>query len=91
MPNTTSAKKRLRQSEGRRSRNRAAKRSIRTQIRKVRELIAAGNAGEATTEVQTLAKKVDQAAAKGIVHPNLAGRIKSRISSRLKSLKTKTS
>jgi small subunit ribosomal protein S20 len=90
MPNTTSAKKRLRQSEDRRSRNRAAKRSIRTQIRKVRELIAAGNASEAATQVQALAKKVDQAAAKGIVHVNLAARVKGRISSRLKALKAKS-
>ena len=91
MPNTPSAKKSLRQDEGRRARNRSAKRSIRTQIRKVRELIAAGDATGAAAEYRTLGKRVDQAAAKGIIHANLAARIKSRASARLKSLKTAAS
>ncbi len=89
MPNTKSAKKRLRQNLVRRGRNRATKSEIKTQVRKVRETLAAGKHAEAETEFRLLAKKLDKAAASGIVHANLAGRVKSRISSALKSAKAK--
>ena len=41
MPNTPSAKKRLRQNVNRRARNRSTKTAIRTLTRKIRESIAA--------------------------------------------------
>ena len=47
MPTTKSAKKRHRQSLERRATNRATKSSIKTQIRKVREAIAAGDLAKA--------------------------------------------
>lgn len=88
MPNSVSAKKRLRQSLDRRARNRAARSALRTVIRKVRSTIATGDADASATEFRTLVKKLDQAAAKGILHANTAARIKSRISKAIKSLKT---
>jgi small subunit ribosomal protein S20 len=87
MPNTTSAKKRLRQNEARRTRNRAAMSALRTQIRKVRESIKSGNADESQTEFRSTVKRLDQAAAKRIIHPNRAARIKSRLSAAIKKLK----
>ena len=42
MPNTRSAKKRLRQNEVRRKRNRSAKSALRTQLRRVRDAVKAG-------------------------------------------------
>jgi small subunit ribosomal protein S20 len=89
MPNTKSAKKRHKQSLVRRTRNRAAKSSIKTQVRKVREAIAAGDATAAETELRVVAKTVDRAAAKGVVHANLAARVKSRLSAAVKSVKAK--
>lgn len=89
MPNTTSAKKRLRQNEVRRTRNRAAKSALRTGIRKVRELVAAGNVADSTDKFQALVKKLDQSAAKNTIHPNRAARIKSRLSAHIKALKKK--
>jgi small subunit ribosomal protein S20 len=89
MPNTKSAKKRLRQSLVRRSRNRAAKSTIKGHIRKVREAIAAGNVEAGETEFRLTVKKLDKAAAAKVVHANLAARIKSRLSAALKAAKQK--
>jgi small subunit ribosomal protein S20 len=87
MPNSPSAKKRLRQSLVRRSRNRARKSVLKSQIRKVRETIAAGDLAAAETEFRVAAKKLDKAAAAGVVHANLAARVKSRLSLAIKSAK----
>lgn len=87
MPNIKSAAKRLRQSRIRRTRNRAAKSSIKTQLKKVDDLLTSGNAAGATAEMPKTAKKLDQAAAKGIIHRNAAARLKSRLSRRLKTSK----
>jgi len=89
MPNTKSAKKRLRQSLVRRARNRDYKSALKTQIRKVREEIAAGNLEAGEMEFRLAAKRVDKAAAAGVVHPNLAARVKSRLSAALKAAKQK--
>jgi small subunit ribosomal protein S20 len=89
MPNTASAKKRHRQSEVRRLRNRAGRTAIKTQVRKVRDAVVAGNVEAGETEFRLAAKKLDQAAAKGLIHANVAGRTKSRLSSALKSAKAK--
>jgi small subunit ribosomal protein S20 len=86
MPNTKSAAKRHRQSIKRRDRNRAAKSEVKTQIRKVRELIAKGDGEAAATQFRLAAKTVDQAAASRIVHKNLAARVKSRLSAALKGV-----
>ena len=90
MPNTNSAKKRLRQNEVRRGRNRAAKSAIKTQIRKVREAVVAGAVEKGETEFRLVAKRVDNAAAAGVVHANQAARVKSRLSAALKAAKTKS-
>ena len=89
MPNISSAKKRLRQSLARRTRNRATKSELKTRIRKVLELSKAGDAEKTEAEFRTTVKKLDQAAAARIIHPNRASRLKSRISARLKSAKGK--
>ena len=87
MPNTHSAKKRMRQDEVRRVRNRAVKSTIKTQVRKVREAVTAGKLDEADTEYRLMAKRVDKAAAHGVIHANAAGRMKSRISAALHKAK----
>ena len=89
MPNTDSAKKRQRQGEVRRLSNRAKKSSIKTEIRKVREAIAAGNLDVAQTEFRTATMKLDKAAAHRVIHPNVASRSKSRLSAALKAAKQK--
>jgi len=90
MPNTRSAKKRLRQNLVRRARNRSIKRSVRTQCRKVREAVAAGDLEAAQTEFRLAAKKLDRAGSKNIIHRNAAARTKSRLSAKIKALKQAT-
>ena len=89
MPNTKSAKKRLRQNRVRRARNRSTKSAVKTQIRKVREAITAGDVKTGEAEFRLAAKRLDKAAAAGVVHVNLAARVKSRLSSALKAAKGK--
>jgi small subunit ribosomal protein S20 len=87
MPNIKSAKKRLKQSLVHRDRNRSARRAIRTDYKKVVEAVTAGNVELAETELRAVAKRVDQAAARKVIHRNAAARVKSRLSAKVKSLK----
>jgi small subunit ribosomal protein S20 len=87
MPNSVSAKKRLRQNLSRRERNRAQRAALRSQIRKVRVAIAAGDAQTAETEYRLLVKKIDRAASKNLLHSNTVARVKSRITKAIKGIK----
>lgn len=88
MPTTLSAKKRLRQNFTRRDLNRAAKSTVRTQIRKLRGAIADSDVEQSEALFRVATKKLDQAAAKNIFHPNKVARVKSRLSKAIKKLKT---
>jgi small subunit ribosomal protein S20 len=87
MPNTPSAKKRMRQDAVRRVRNRSTKSTLRSQLRKVREAIDAKQVETSETEFKTLVQKLDKAAAHKVIHKNRAARTKSRLSKAIKSLK----
>lgn len=89
MPNSPSAKKRQRTNEERRLRNRAVKHGVKTQIKKVTTAVAAGKITDGETEFRLATKKIDQAAAKGVIHKNAAARTKSRLSAKLKAAKGK--
>jgi small subunit ribosomal protein S20 len=78
MPHTHSAKKNLRKSEKRRLRNRAAKRTIRTHLKRFQAALD-GPLDVLRTEYNLAAKKLDKAAARRIIHPNLAARKKSQM------------
>jgi len=87
MPNTRSAKKRLRQNIVRRARNRSARQALRGQCRKVREAVHEGDIERAETEFKVATKKLDRAGAKNIIHRNAAARTKSRLSSAIRLAK----
>jgi len=89
MPNTSSAKKRMRQDAVRRTRNRATKSNLRAQLRKVRAAIAAKKVEESEKEFHALVKKLDTAATHNVIHANAAARTKSRISHAIKAIKGK--
>ena len=89
MPNTASAKKRMRQDAVRRARNRATKSGLRTQLRKVREAIKAKDAEKSQAEFGTMVQKLDKAARHKVIHPNRAARTKARLSHAIKALKAK--
>jgi small subunit ribosomal protein S20 len=87
MPNTASAKKRLRQSITRRTRNRSTKTALRSLTRSIRESIVAKDAAKSTADFGVLVKKLDRAAAKNVIHANAAARTKSRLSKAIKAIK----
>ncbi|MGC6443760.1 MAG: 30S ribosomal protein S20 [Rubripirellula sp.] len=79
MPNTASAKKRLRQSEAQRLLNRSTRSSLRSQIRRVHDAVKAGDSEAAQTEFRRAQKSIDQAASSRLIHRNAAARTKSRL------------
>jgi small subunit ribosomal protein S20 len=79
MPNTESAKRALRKAERRRLRNRPQRSALRTMVKKVRTLAGAGDLDAAKTALQTVIKRLDQAADKHLIHKNKAARTKSRL------------
>ncbi len=84
MPHTRSAKKQHRKTEKRRLQNRATIRAIKTQIKKVETAAASGAMDQLRTEYNLAAKKLDRAAAKRVIHPNMAARKKSQLARLLK-------
>jgi small subunit ribosomal protein S20 len=74
-----SAIKRHRQSLRRRDRNRARKTAARNAVRRVRELLAAGDHEEAQAAIREASSVLDRAARKGGLHRNNASRRKSRL------------
>ena len=89
MPNTTSAKKRLKQSLASRARNRAVKSEVKTVCKRVLAAVEAKTVDKAEAEFRLAAKTLDQAAAKRTIHRNAAARTKSRLSAKVKALKGK--
>jgi small subunit ribosomal protein S20 len=80
MPKSRTVLKRQRQTARRQLRKKAVRSELRTRERRVR---TAGDSGAAQTEARALQKRLDQAAAKGVIHPNRAARKKSRITKSL--------
>lgn len=78
MPHTKSAKKNLRKSEKRRLANRAAKRTLKTHLKRFEDALDQP-IEKLREEFRLACKKLDKAAAKRIVHPNLAARKKSQL------------
>ena len=76
MPNIKSAKKRMESSRAARSRNRVTRSRIRTAIRRVRQADSRKKAEERRRVAVAL---IDRAAARRVLHPNRAGRIKSQL------------
>ncbi|MCK4176506.1 30S ribosomal protein S20 [Aciditerrimonas ferrireducens] len=85
MANIRSQIKRNRQNERRRLRNKSVRSELRTRTK--RALQAAQSGAEQTPELLRLAvKRIDKAAAKGIIHKNQAANRKSRLMRRITAL-----
>jgi small subunit ribosomal protein S20 len=87
MPNIKSAKKRVISSKKRNENNSILKTTMKTMIRNVDKLVAAGDKEAATTALLATIKKIDKACAKGLVHRNTAARYKSRLTKNVNSMK----
>lgn len=64
----------------RRRRNDLRRSAIRYWRRKIQTLVAQGKKDEARQVFSNLQKAVDKAAARGVIHPNRAARLKMRLS-----------
>lgn len=85
MPNTKIAKKALRKNLKARVRNRSQRSALRTAVKKVRAAAEGSDATAAQDAFRAATKKLDQAAAKNLIHKNAAARLKSRLSHLLKT------
>ena len=91
MPNTDSARRALRKMERRRVRNRHQRSALRTTVKKVRAAAAAVPTGtqtvaDAKAALMVAIKKIDQSAAKHLIHANKAARDKSRLTKLINKL-----
>ena len=85
MANIKSQIKRNRQNETRRVRNRSVRSSLRTQNRRFNEALASDDSQAAEDAYRDVARALDRAASKGIIHKNRASDKKSRLARKLNS------
>lgn len=80
MANHKSAEKRARQALKRQARNRVARGAVRTEIKKVRTAIEAGDAETAKTQLRLAERQFRKASSKGALKKTTASRQISRLS-----------
>lgn len=87
MANIKSQKKRIRTAEKARMRNRAVRSELKTLVKHVHEAVEQGDADAAKAAASRAYKRLDQAAAKGIIHKNQAADRKSGVQKLVNSMK----
>lgn len=85
MPNIKSAKKRVKVIATKTAQNKAAKSALKTTIKKANTAIET-NAADKADAVKVAIKRIDQAAAKGLLHKNKAARNKSALVKKLNAV-----
>ena len=85
MANTRSAIKRMKQSEQRRQRNRAARSTIRSSVKAARTALA-GKSSDSRATIQEAIRTLDRAVTRGVMHRNTAARKKSALARKLNTL-----
>ncbi|GAA1404309.1 30S ribosomal protein S20 [Oerskovia jenensis] len=86
MANIKSQIKRIKTNEKARLRNKAVKSELKTNVRRVREAVAAGDKEAAASALATASKKLDKAVSKGVIHQNQAANRKSALSKAVNAL-----
>ncbi len=86
MPNIKSAKKRVKVISVKTLQNKMFKNQLRTIIKKFNAAVESGNKEDAAVAYKNAVKKVDQAAARGILHKNNAAHKKSQFTLKLNSM-----
>ena len=79
MPNSKSAKKRVKVIKTKTMRNKIVKTNVKTVIKNFDATLIAGDKAQAAAALSAAYKRIDQAAAKGILNKNLAARKKSQL------------
>lgn len=80
MANIKSQKKRILTNEKARVRNQAVRSAVRTEIRKLRALIEAGDKAAAEAQLRVASRALDKSVSKGVFHRNNAANKKSKLS-----------
>ena len=86
MPNIKSAKKRVLVIKTKTMQNKIFKTQLKNDIKKYQAAVAEGNAEAAQATYKAAVKKIDQAAARGIIHKNAAARKKSQFTKALNNM-----
>ena len=85
MANIKSQKKRILTNEKRRLRNKAVRSEMKTRVKNAIQAAETG-AEDTPAELRLAIKRIDMAAAKGVIHKNQAARRKSRLEKRINKL-----
>ena len=83
MPNIKSAKKRVLVTEVKTLQNKMKRSEMKTAIKKFEQAVAAGNKEAANESFKLVVKKLDRAAARGLIHKNCAAHKKSQFAKAL--------
>lgn len=86
MPNIKSAKKRVKVIESKTLYNKMFKSELKTTVKKYQAAVESGDKAAATEAYKAAVKKIDQAAAHGIIHENKAARHKSQFTKMLNKM-----
>lgn len=86
MPNIKSAKKRVKVISSKTLRNQILKSGLKTCIKNFDKTVESGDKAAAEAAFRFAVKKLDQAAAKNILHDNAASRKKSQMAIKLNSM-----
>ena len=86
MPNIKSAKKRVLVTQTKTLQNKMFKTQLKTDIKKYQAAVAEGNTELAQATYKAAVKKIDQAAARGIIHKNTAAHKKSQFTKKLNAM-----
>ena len=89
MPNHKSAEKRDRQNAKRNAVNTRNRSRMRTQVKKLRAALTAGNAEQAQSLLSETVAVLDKSVHKGVIHRNTAARHKSRLTKHVNALVAK--
>ncbi len=86
MANIKQQQKRVLTNEKRRQRNKSVRSAARTEMRKFREAVEAGDKAAAEAQLRVASRKLDKAVTKGVFHRNNAANKKSRMAKALNKM-----
>lgn len=86
MPNIKSAKKRVKVIQTKTLQNKMYRSALKTEMKKYEAALASGDQAAAQAAYKVAVKKIDQAAAYGIIHKNAAAHKKSQFTKKLNAL-----
>ncbi|MBR2906438.1 MAG: 30S ribosomal protein S20 [Clostridia bacterium] len=86
MPNIKSAKKRVLVTEVKTLQNKMKRSEMKTAIKKFEAAVAAGDKEAASAHFNAVVRKLDRAAARGLIHKNCAAHKKSQFAKALQNM-----